>query len=74
MADCQPNRDREGPRSPSPPTPPGIRITYQGGSADSVKNDGVDISGEPRAGRSSRQEGQKRERGFGLIATARAQT
>jgi hypothetical protein len=27
-----PNRDRERLRSPSPPTPPGIRITYQGGS------------------------------------------
>jgi len=28
------NRDRERPRGPSPPTPPGIRITYQGDSVD----------------------------------------
>jgi len=26
------NRDREGPHDPSPPTPPGVRITYHGGS------------------------------------------
>jgi two-component system CheB/CheR fusion protein len=28
------NRDREGPCGRPPPTPPGIRITYHGGSAD----------------------------------------
>jgi hypothetical protein len=28
------NRDREEPRDSPPPTPPGIRITYQGGSVD----------------------------------------
>ncbi len=27
------NRDRARPHNPAPPTPPGIRITYQGGSA-----------------------------------------
>jgi hypothetical protein len=28
------NRDRRGPHGRPPPTPPGIRITYQGGSVD----------------------------------------
>jgi hypothetical protein len=28
------NRDRKGPHGLLPPTPPGIRITYQGGSVD----------------------------------------
>ncbi|MBW1856865.1 MAG: hypothetical protein JRI42_01100 [Deltaproteobacteria bacterium] len=28
------NRDKEGPHSLPPPTPPGIRITYHGGSVD----------------------------------------
>jgi hypothetical protein len=28
----EPNRDRGWPHGRSPPTPPGIRITYQGGS------------------------------------------
>ena len=28
------NRDREAPHGTSPPTPPGIRITYHGGSVD----------------------------------------
>jgi len=28
------NRDREEPRDSPPPTPPGIRITYHGGSVD----------------------------------------
>jgi hypothetical protein len=28
------NRDREKPCGSSPPTPPGIRITYHGGSVD----------------------------------------
>ena len=39
------NRDREGPRGLPPPTPPGIRITYQGGS--------VDCSGPCEASRAS---------------------
>ena len=30
----RPNRDREAPRGASPPTPPGIRVTYHGGSMD----------------------------------------
>jgi len=30
----QANRDREGPHGLPPPTPSGIRITYQGGSVD----------------------------------------
>ena len=28
------NRDREAPRDASPPTPPGIRVTYHGGSTN----------------------------------------
>ncbi|MCJ7616334.1 MAG: hypothetical protein MUO43_07335 [Desulfobacterales bacterium] len=28
------NRDREEPHDSPPPTPPGIRITYHGGSVD----------------------------------------
>ena len=31
---AMPNRDRGEPCGSSPPTPPGIRITYQGGSVD----------------------------------------
>jgi hypothetical protein len=31
-----PNRDRARPRDPAPPTPPGIRITYHGGSVEMI--------------------------------------
>jgi hypothetical protein len=30
------NRDRARPLDPAPPTPPGIRITYHGGSVEMI--------------------------------------
>jgi hypothetical protein len=68
------NRDRERPRGLSPPTPPGIRITYHGGSADSVKSSGVDTSEGLRVRRNSHREVQRRAQDFGSAAMVHALT
>jgi hypothetical protein len=44
------DRDRGAPRDAAPPTPPGIRVTYHGGST------GLSLSGDIEAGQAERVE------------------
>jgi hypothetical protein len=44
------DRDRGTPRSATPPTPPGIRITYHGGSI------GLSLGGDMQSGETERVE------------------
>ena len=54
--------DREESYDRSPPSPPGIRITYHGGSPDSVKSDGVDIGGDAELVKVAARKGKSESR------------
>lgn len=45
------DRDRGAPRGAAPPTPPGIRVTYRGGST------GLSLGGDMEAGQTEGVEG-----------------